>query len=93
MVFRSSLVPAPSSVCARYDTERASGKSSCQMIAEPTADLRDVEKRMATFYRIVSRASGKVLDVHKPDIANNGAKVQQRAYIGGSNQQWDFVEV
>jgi hypothetical protein len=63
------------------------------MIAEPTADLCEVEEHMVTFYRMVSRASGKVLDVHLLGIAKNGAKVQQWACIGGPNQQWGLVEV
>ena len=43
-------------------------------------------------YRIVSKYSGKVLDVLGVSQAN-GALIQQYDYLGGANQQWQLVPV
>jgi hypothetical protein len=43
-----------------------------------------------TYYRIVNRNSGKVVDVSGVSTAD-GANVHQWAWVGGANQQWQFV--
>lgn len=42
-------------------------------------------------YKIVSEASGKVVDVDANFIGNDGAIVQQWTWNGTSNQQWAFA--
>ncbi len=44
-----------------------------------------------TYYKIVNRNSGKVLDVDSSSTAN-GAQIIQWTYSGGWNQQWKFVD-
>jgi hypothetical protein len=43
-------------------------------------------------YRIINRNSGKVLDVASRSTAN-GANVQQWTWNGGTNQQWNVVDI
>ncbi|PSL34960.1 ricin-type beta-trefoil lectin protein [Chitinophaga ginsengisoli] len=42
-------------------------------------------------YRIVSEASGKVVDVDANFINDNGTKVQQWSWLDGANQKWSFT--
>jgi hypothetical protein len=42
-------------------------------------------------YKIVSEASGKVVDVDNNYIGDNGAKVQQWQWLNGNNQKWVFA--
>ncbi|MCF6404890.1 M57 family metalloprotease [Chitinophaga filiformis] len=42
-------------------------------------------------YKIVSEASGKVVDVDANAIGNNGAIVQQWSWLNGANQKWSFT--
>jgi hypothetical protein len=44
------------------------------------------------YYKIVSRSSGKVLDVPGASTAN-GAIIEQWTDNGGQNQQWSLVQV
>ena len=45
-----------------------------------------------TGYKIVSRVSGKVLDVHGgAGATGNSLPVQQWDYFGNPNQQWQLV--
>ncbi len=44
------------------------------------------------FYRIISRYSGKALDVEAVSTGN-GANVHQWDYVGGNNQQWEIEQV
>jgi arabinogalactan endo-1,4-beta-galactosidase len=44
----------------------------------------------STWYKIVNRNSGKVLDVMDFSLAN-GAQIIQYDYLGGQNQQWKFT--
>jgi hypothetical protein len=45
-------------------------------------------------YKIVSKLSGKVLDVRGGNEATgNGFPIQQWDYLGGANQQWQLVPV
>ncbi|SHN33668.1 M57 family metalloprotease [Chitinophaga sp. CF418] len=41
-------------------------------------------------YKIVSEASGKVVDVDANFINDNGTKVQQWSWLNGANQKWSF---
>lgn len=43
-------------------------------------------------YRIISRQSGKALDVYQQGTAN-GANVDQWSYNGGANQQWQVTNL
>lgn len=42
-------------------------------------------------YKIVSEASGKVVDVDANYINDNGTKVQQWSWLNGNNQKWSFT--
>lgn len=42
-------------------------------------------------YKIVSEASGKVVDVDANAINDNGTKVQQWSWLNGANQKWNFT--
>ena len=53
-----------------------------QLASNPPAGLR-----FGVFYAIVSKLSGKVLDVSDLSM-NNGAAIQQWEFLGGMNQQW-----
>ncbi len=44
------------------------------------------------FQGIINRGSSVSLDVHRPDIAQNGATVQQWDYLSNANQHWEFVD-
>ena len=45
-------------------------------------------------YKIVSKFSGKVLDVRGgPEATGNGVPIQQWDFLGGANQQWQLVPV
>lgn len=44
------------------------------------------------YYEVVARNSGKALDVNGgPSNTADGAQIEQRAYVGSSNQQWQFA--
>ncbi|TYP77487.1 cellulase family glycosylhydrolase [Paenibacillus methanolicus] len=47
---------------------------------------------IGNYYRIVNRHSGKALDVNGYSTAD-GAAVNQYAYTGGYNQQWELLHV
>ena len=47
---------------------------------------------MGRIVKIINKESGKALDVHRPDINKNGAKVHQWDYHGGDNQLWDVED-
>lgn len=42
-------------------------------------------------YKIVSEASGKVVDVDATYINDNGTQVQQWDWLNGNNQKWNFT--
>ena len=44
-----------------------------------------------TYYRVIARHSGKVMDVIGASTANN-AEVKQWTYNGGNNQKWQFQD-
>ncbi|WP_406694605.1 RICIN domain-containing protein [Singulisphaera sp. Ch08] len=40
------------------------------------------------FYKLVNRASGKVLDAHSDDVNQNGCRIQLWTDTGGRQQLW-----
>ena len=43
------------------------------------------------FQALINRGSGVALDIHEPDIRNDGAKAQQWEYYGQPNQHWEGI--
>ena len=61
----------------------------CLSLIAQELDLQ--EESVATWYKIVNRKSGKVLEVDLTRWQNNGANVQQWAWNGGYHQQWRLI--
>jgi hypothetical protein len=68
------------------------GNSSGNTASTVSSTTLNVSTRMAVYYEIVNKNSGKVLDVFN-DSTSDGALIQQWDYSGTANQQWQLVPV
>ncbi len=75
-----------------YLTSGLNGTTPGASIDELSQALSGVESGVSTYYRIVNRGSGKVLDVDGQSTGN-GAGVAQWDYWGGANQQWQIIQI